>query len=602
MSAKSVVPITAKKASERPASGAQELLKRQASNELFFAVVGHVGSGTSTVAKKLEEILRDEELSGGAFDVVLLKARSEITEWARRRGKKVESLERDNLEHAKWLQNWGDEMREEHGDHTAVATSLIGKIKETRALKQGLPVTDAPVPPDGARRAYILDALRHPAEAHLLRSLYRNAFALIGVVCDEEVRCQRLISKFRNAGRQDAQRFMKRDEKAEEKHGQKVSDTFHLADYFLDNSEEQFLSDGRTSNKDWDIPGQLSRLVKIITHSDVVRPETKEMAMHAAYGAQMGSACLSRQVGAALTDAAGNIVSTGANEVPRAGGGVYGQGFSESGGDERCAYRKPSKGKKPGCSNTQEQNEIIQQLLTDIEQHTRLQDEQREILKRAVAVLAEVEHQPFEGNEVPEKIGEARTVLESIEKQTKLSNAQQDSLRKALKKSRIGSLLEFSRAVHAEMDVLLSAARQGASTQGCRLFVTTFPCHYCARHIVGAGVDEVQFIEPYPKSRALDLHDDSITTVAKNWIPPSAPVRKDSEKESAVRKVLFRPFTGVAPRMYARAFLKDRDLKDSATGEMMMGEPEWETAWNISKGSHAELEAKLLQNAEVSRG
>lgn len=69
-----------------------------------------------------------------------------------------------------------------------------------------------------------------------------------------------------------------------------------------------------------------------------------------------------------------------------------------------------------------------------------------------------------------------------------------------------------------------------------------------------------------------------------------------------MRKVLFRPFTGVAPRMYARAFLKDRDLKDSATGEMMMGEPEWETAWNISKGSHAELEAKLLQNAEVSRG
>ena len=37
----------------------------------------------------------------------------------------------------------------------------------------------------------------------------------------------------------------------------------------------------------------------------------------------------------------------------------------------------------------------------------------------------------------------------------------------------------------------MSAGRKGASTLGTRLFVTTFPCHYCARHIVSAGVDEV---------------------------------------------------------------------------------------------------------------
>ena len=70
------------------------------------------------------------------------------------------------------------------------------------------------------------------------------------------------------------------------------------------------------------------------------------------------------------------------------------------------------------------------------------------------------------------------------------------------------------------MDALLSAGRDGVSTVGARLFVTTFPCHYCARHIVSAGVYEVQYIEPYPKSRALNLHDDSIMTDKGAWTPP----------------------------------------------------------------------------------
>ena len=84
-------------------------------------------------------------------------------------------------------------------------------------------------------------------------------------------------------------------------------------------------------------------------------------------------------------------------------------------------------------------------------------------------------------------------------------------------------------------------------------------------HVVAAGVDELQYIEPYPKSQALKLHDDSIGVDATNWQRPSA----------KGKQVLFRPFRGVAPRMYSRAFVKDRDLKDDGTGVMSIGEPEW---------------------------
>lgn len=69
----------------------------------------------------------------------------------------------------------------------------------------------------------------------------------------------------------------------------------------------------------------------------------------------MRSACLSRQVGASLIDNVGNLISTGANEAPRAGGGVYGEDSSD---DHRCFQMDDAK-----CHNTFEQNLIIHDLL-----------------------------------------------------------------------------------------------------------------------------------------------------------------------------------------------------------------------------------------------
>jgi hypothetical protein len=60
-------------------------------------------------------------------------------------------------------------------------------------------------------------------------------------------------------------------------------------------------------------------------------------------------------------------------------------------------------------------------------------------------------------------------------------------------------------------------------------------------------------------------------------------------------EVLFRPFTGVAPRLYRRAFLKDRDLKDSRTGEFKIGVPEWGSPWQVHRASYVELEAALAR-------
>src|SRR5439155_301649 len=66
-----------------------------------------------------------------------------------------------------------------------------------------------------------------------------------------------------------------------------------------------------------------------------------------------------------------------------------------------------------------------------------------------------------------------------------------------LEKSAVADITEFGRAVHAEMEALLSCARNGISPRDGTLYSTTFPCHNCAKHIAAAGIARVVFVEPY---------------------------------------------------------------------------------------------------------
>jgi hypothetical protein len=83
----------------------------------------------------------------------------------------------------------------------------------------------------------------------------------------------------------------------------------------------------------------------------------------------------------------------------------------------------------------------------------------------------------------------------------------------------------------------------------------------------------------------------------EGWKPPSELV--DSNKDTVARRVLFRPFTGVAPRMYRRAFEKDRELKNSFTGQLEIQDPDWGTPYDLSAKSYAELETALTKDISI---
>lgn len=521
-----------------------QLLKDARANEMFIAIVAPAGAGAGTAANVLASYISELQASGMQFEVVRIKASDVIRDWAQSEKKEVpEASSRKSLDSMIMMQDRGDDMRRALHDNAAVAKGIIRKIRSERVKLSGRRADEI----DGKPRAYVIDSLRHPAEANLLRRLYQDAFALVGVVCDPEERKRRLIGNLfdkknhnKLATKQQVDEFINRDANAPEKHGQHVVDTFHEADFFVDNSE---YVDDVTQTK---MNEPLKRFVKILGGTAIVRPDIAETAMHHAHSAQMRSACLSRQVGAALVDVNGNIVATGTNEVPRAGGGVYGELFRAPGlEDGRCAYQKDVV-----CSNNTQQNEIIAELLVAFPELLKEKDK-AEVTKR-------------------------------------------------IRATRLGGLIEFSRAVHAEMDAILSAARTGVSPVGTRLFVSAFPCHYCARHIVSAGIDEVQYIEPYPKSKALALHDDAITVSSTEWMPPSTTdgtLGGGKNKSAKPRRVLFRPFVGVAPRMYRKAFIKDRDYKNSVTGKLEMGTPEWGREAEQFAVHYTSLEERLAGDA-----
>lgn len=146
-----------------------------------------------------------------------------------------------------------------------------------------------------------------------------------------------------------------------------------------------------------------------------------------------------------------------------------------------------------------------------------------------------------------------------------------DEVAESLRPTGLVDITEYGRAVHAEMDALLSCARGGRSTRGTTLYTTTFPCHNCCRHILASGVKKVVYIEPYPQSKASDLHDDAITIDQP----------EDDQPEEVSRKVPFVPFIGVGPRRYFDLFplrlSTGYELTRKAAGEL--------ATWNRSKAS-----------------
>lgn len=431
---------------------------------LVFGLVGPVGSPLDKVGEFLAKCLAQEnytcrtiKLSDFLMELETADSKSEY----------------ERLNH---LMNVGNRLRKETKYADVLAMCAIADIEKERR--------DSGT--DLAGHAYIIRQLKHPAEVRLLRQVYGDSFHLIGVHTPESVRKWYLV-KDHDMQPTQAEHLIRRDSGEESDFGQHVTDTFHLSDLIVPALRRD--TEGlRTAEL------QVQRYVTLLFGRAIHTPSVDEYGMFFAFAASLRSADLSRQVGAAILTKDGELVATGANEVPRAGGGQYWEG---SPGDDRDFQRKHD-------SNERKKWECVREIVECLN------------IIDGWDQLGETEQ---------------RSALETVVQ--KLEN------------TRIMHLTEFGRAVHAEMEAILSAARLGVSVARRVLYTTTFPCHNCAKHIVGAGISRVVYVEPYAKSLADQLHGDSIAF---------------SLDEAAEGKVLFEPFTGVTPRRFPQLFsMVDQD-------------------------------------------
>ncbi|MEO0462069.1 MAG: anti-phage dCTP deaminase [Pseudomonadota bacterium] len=365
--------------------------------------------------------------------------------------------------------------------------------------------------------AYIIRQLKRPEEVHFLRKIYGKQFVLVsayGSHTDRKKRLEKSLKKGLPTDKREheisalADQIIHRDQNEDvDSHGQHLRDTFHLADVFIDGISRTEMNE------------TIGRFVEALFGKADIAPTRSEYGMYAAKSASLRSSDLSRQVGAAIFTPEGEIVTQGCNEVPKANGGTYWDG-------DELDYRDVKLGQDP---NDLSKREIIRDLIERMSEHDLLS-----------------EHATAFGSAI--EITHALLTTSSEDK---------SKGRGALKESSAMELTEYGRVVHAEMSAICDAARIGRSLKNMILFCTTFPCHNCTKHLLAAGICEVIYMEPYPKSKAKELHENEI----------------ELEKR-AEHRVAFLPFIGIAPARYREIFQKGkRKGGDGQAKRWIHGEP-----------------------------
>ena len=447
-----------------------------ASSELVIALSSAIGTDISLVIDEMAQQLQEF-----SYEAKVIKISHEILLPLLTSEQKSSSTKLANA-----MMDKGNQLRTESNDGAILASAAINQIDSIRLEKSKNHNDREQLP----KTAFIISSLKHPGEVSRLRETYGNVFFLVAVNESETSRLKYLNEK-KNLGHNDAVALVKRDEGERDQLGQHTRSVFELADIHL-----SLNAPGDKTDINIYLKAQITRMLDLIFGNPFITPTLDEYAMFVAYASGLRSADLGRQVGAAIVDPSGEIIATGANDVPRFGGGQYWPNpvtFEDTpnGRDYKRIYED------------KETHEIIRGYDANKREHIRIVEE----------------------------------ILDMFEyKQETAEHEWKASFRDKLLGSSIKYLTEYTRAVHAEMAAILACARNGISLQNSTLYCSTFPCHNCAKHIVHAGLRRVVYIEPYPKSKTLELYDDSVTITG------------------ADEKVRFEEFVGIGPRRFFDLF------------------------------------------------
>ncbi|WP_412514096.1 anti-phage dCTP deaminase [Shewanella indica] len=296
-------------------------------------------------------------------------------------------------------------------------------------------------------KAYIvIDAIRNPYEAKFFKDRYA-AFHLVSINAPDEHRSKYMqkLHKFSADQIDNIERI---------ESGQSVGDyvkfttqnvkkCIEISDIHLFNPKNEF--DNHNILK-----AQIVWYVALMQHPGLIPPSSMERVMQVAYTMKMNSGCISRQVGAVVTDKNNSIKSVGWNDVAK--------------GQVPCSMRSLN-------GVIEEFDTIAYSNYERNNQKFRAKANEQLIKIREVNAKKHV----FDGHNLSYCFKDIHNSLDNKGNQV------------------------HTRALHAEENAFLQLTKYGCSgIEGGKLYTTASPCELCAKKAYQLGVSEIIYIDPYP--------------------------------------------------------------------------------------------------------
>ncbi|MGJ0321090.1 deoxycytidylate deaminase [Aliarcobacter cryaerophilus] len=288
----------------------------------------------------------------------------------------------------------------------------------------------------------VIDAFRNPFEVMFFKERY-SAFYLMAINANEKDIEDRLTHKFNMTIKDIKDRHLKENpddlvKDAKSFVSQNIKPCIQKSDLHISNN-------GKTDNNDfYELYGQIIKYVSLIQHPGLITPSLDEKMMQVAHTAKLNSACLSRQVGASITNEFGSLKAIGWNSV--------------GDGQTPCLLRNKDEllqGTKSISFSIYEKSEIFKSSI-------------KKFYPNINSLNLKGRNQSF--------------CFKTI------YNKQEND------KNQV-----HTRSLHAEENAFLQIAKYGGEgIKNGTLYSTASPCELCSKKAYQLGIKRIVYIDPYP--------------------------------------------------------------------------------------------------------
>ncbi len=294
------------------------------------------------------------------------------------------------------------------------------------------------------KRCYVvIDAIRNPYEAIYLKERYSD-FHLLAVNTKNENRLAHLRSGDHKFSEDqitalDDKEYPKKLEGHKQYTSQNIQKCIEMADIHVNNPRKDLYGHS-------ELRCQLAWYVSLMMHPGLVMPTLTESCMQLAYSVKQNSGCISRQVGAVVTDASFSVKAVGWNSSPE--------------GQVPCLLRSAE--------------DLLRGIDESAYSHYEKNDEKfRGVIESKFKPVIGIK--PLNGRGLAFCFKDVQNEVEDEKNQV------------------------HTRSLHAEENAFLQVSKYGGThLHGGKLFTTASPCELCAKKAYQLGIKQIVYIDPYP--------------------------------------------------------------------------------------------------------